>query len=63
MTGLTIDELKYFKELVDRDIESSEAMMEEECCDFTNVFIMNFYALRASALSKLNVIIGEEQLS
>ena len=60
MTGLTIEELKYFKELVDRDIESSEAMMEEECFDFTNVFIMDFYALRASALSKLNVIIGKE---
>tara|TARA_R110000796_G_scaffold54469_3_gene127366 strand:- start:59 stop:238 length:180 start_codon:yes stop_codon:yes gene_type:complete len=59
MTGLTIEELKCLVDILESSIEISSW----DCLgvsDFEDVELMQSYVLRASALSKLNVIIGKE---
>lgn len=59
MTGLTIPELKCIIDTLESSIETSswDCLTVEELADPD---LMEYYALRASALIKLNVIVAGE---
>ena len=59
MTGLTIEELKCLVTILGSSIEIS-SWDRLGVSEFEDVELMQSYALRASALSKLNAIIGKD---